>query len=247
MAPLRRRKQISDSEEELSHIGKPSILESIPRPVPRMPPMFDSRISDKLNDMKEEFKTIQSEVKSFDKTLHNISASESKDPSSTPVEFKPIARAFEPYIPRHAQFASQHLANTSDLHASSHSINIAETLATMTSSHHRPKTPVSSIKSPTTDDSTTTTTRRHFRSMSTPRSMSPGVGLDHCKYNSCVLLIFIIKFSSINKSQVESCIKIFTTKLTNVVKINRSFIFQLEKLHRNNLSRSHDFFSSLPH
>lgn len=192
MAPLRRRKQISDSEEELSHIGKPSILESIPRPVPRLPPMFDPRISDRLNDMKQEFKTIQSEVKSFDKTIHNYSATEStKDTSSVPIEFKPVARAFEPYIPRHAQLASQHLANTSDLHANSHSINIAETLASMTS--HRPKTPISSIKSPTSainDDSTTTTTsRRHFRSMSTPRSMSPGVGLDHCKY-ICVFVIY---------------------------------------------------------
>lgn len=141
--------------------------------------------------MKQEFKTIHSEVKSFDKTLHNLPTSES---TTSPVEFKPIARAFEPYIPRHAQLASQHLANTSDLHASSHSINIADTLATMTSSHSiRPKTPVSSIKSPTsallTDDSTTTTSRRNFRSMSTPRSMSPAVGLDHCKYKSCVLFI----------------------------------------------------------
>lgn len=167
-----------------------------------MPPMFDSRISDKLNDMKEEFKTIHSEVKSFDKTLHNLPTSES---STTPVDFKPIARAFEPYIPRHAQLASQHLANTNDLYASSHSINIADTLATMTSSHPiRPKTPVSSIKSPTSallsDESTTTTSRRHFRSMSTPRSMSPGVGLDHCKYKSCVCClsyrIFKFRFDS---------------------------------------------------
>lgn len=173
-----------------------------------MPPMFDHRISDKLNDMKQEFKTIHSEVKSFDKTLHNLSTSESKD-LNIPVEFKPIARAFEPYVPRHAQLASQHLANTSDLHASSHSINIAETLATMTSSHQtRPKTPVSSIKSPTsallTDDSTTTTTtttstsRRHFRSMSTPRSMSPGVGLDHCKYLIMCVVDFILSYLILN-------------------------------------------------
>lgn len=199
IAPMRRRKKITDSEEELTRIVKPSILDSIPRPVPRIPPSFDTGINDKISNMKQEFANIHSDTRTFTKSLANISESSHKEP----VVFKPVARAFEPYVPRQQSLTPQQLSQKgSNAGCDSHltTLNITETLSRRSESpsvfyKYRSKTPLFDYRQNSDD----TTIRRHFRSVSTPRSASPGfVSLaDHCKYKKkyCLFLdLFLNKY-----------------------------------------------------